>query len=152
MKSGITARSIALCFVIVLGVYLAIFYGIEYSNQRQGPWEVRFISDGLENASRFYDYPAIAERIRRLTATGRWTVTYLGSNQDLSVVGRELGIAPGNMARYDASPAGTRAAWAGHARATAAHFSAPASPIPSDSFYSHDGIGRIDPQEHNNRN
>jgi len=59
VKSGITARSIALCFVIVLGVYLAIFYGIEYSNQRQGPWEVRFISDGLGNPSIVIQQPRL---------------------------------------------------------------------------------------------
>src|SRR5205085_5416956 len=51
MKSGLTPKSIGLWFVIVLGLYLAVFYGIEYSNRRQGPWEVEFISDKLGNPS-----------------------------------------------------------------------------------------------------
>src|SRR5437867_5605575 len=51
MKSGITAKSIALWFVVVLGLYLAIFYTIEYGNRRRGPWEVEFISDDSGNPS-----------------------------------------------------------------------------------------------------
>jgi hypothetical protein len=109
------------------------------------------LSDGLENASRFYSYAAVADRIRRLTATGRWTFTYLGSNQDLSVVSRDLGIAPGNMASYQASPVGTQAAWSGHARATAAYFAAPPSPAAATAFYSEEGIAHIDPGESDHR-
>ena len=51
MKPGITPRSIALCFILVLGLYLAIFYAMEYSNRRKGPWEVGFITDALGNPS-----------------------------------------------------------------------------------------------------
>ena len=51
MKAGITPKSIALCFVIVLGLYLGIFYGLEYWNHRNGPWEVDFMSDGVGNPS-----------------------------------------------------------------------------------------------------
>lgn len=51
MQSRITLKSVALCFVIVLGLYLAVFYGLEYSNHRKGPWEVAFLSDGTGNPS-----------------------------------------------------------------------------------------------------
>ena len=42
MKSGFTAKSIALLFGVVLGLYLAVFYGIERARQHKGPWEVDF--------------------------------------------------------------------------------------------------------------
>ena len=51
MKSGMTAKSIALCFVIVLGLYLAVFYVIEYGNHRKGAWEAQFTSDAMGNPS-----------------------------------------------------------------------------------------------------
>ena len=51
MKPGITAKSIIIWFVVVLGLYLAIFYAIEYANQRKGPWEVDFRGDGAGTPS-----------------------------------------------------------------------------------------------------
>ena len=53
MKSGISAKSVAVCFVTVLVLYLMVFNGIEFLNHRNGPWEVSFMSDALGN-------PAIA--------------------------------------------------------------------------------------------
>jgi hypothetical protein len=80
---------------------------------------VCIISDGYENASREYSYADIAERIQRLTATDRWTFTYLGANQDLSRVSAQLNIPTGNTAPYAASPAGTQDAWDRQQQATA---------------------------------
>jgi hypothetical protein len=45
LKPGPTPKSIALWFAIVLGLYLGIFYAVEYWNHRQGPWEVTFLTD-----------------------------------------------------------------------------------------------------------
>jgi|SRR5882672_10729268 len=42
MKSGFTAKSIALLFFAVLALYVAVFYGIERARQHKGPWEVDF--------------------------------------------------------------------------------------------------------------
>jgi hypothetical protein len=42
MKSAFTAKSIALLFGVVLGLYVAVFYGIERTRQHKGPWEVDF--------------------------------------------------------------------------------------------------------------
>jgi hypothetical protein len=69
------------------------------------------ISDGQENSSTTYSYEHIAERIQTLTATGRWTFTYLGSNQDLAMVAAQTGIPRGNMRSYDATDRGTQSAW-----------------------------------------
>jgi von Willebrand factor type A domain len=79
---------------------------------------VCIISDGYENASRKYTRSDVAERIQRLTATGRWTFTYLGSNQDLSKVASDLAIPIHNTSAYASDPAGTAAAWERHARAS----------------------------------
>jgi len=42
MKSGFTAKSIVLLFFAVLGLYLAVFFGIERARQHKGPWQVDF--------------------------------------------------------------------------------------------------------------
>ena len=76
------------------------------------------ISDGYENASHRYSYADVAERIQQLTETGRWTFTYLGSNQDLSQVSAALHIPQGNTASYQATPSGSKAAWSRHGSAT----------------------------------
>ncbi len=62
---------------------------------------VIIISDGIENYSKKYDYPLIAERITRLQDTGRWTFVYIGANQDLSEVAERMNIPDGNLLLYD---------------------------------------------------
>lgn len=42
MKSGMNAKTFALIFLVVLGLYFALFTGIERSRQTKGPWEVEF--------------------------------------------------------------------------------------------------------------
>ena len=71
------------------------------------------ISDGEENHSK---YPPlgwknnIAPLIKEIQSTGKWTVTYLGANQDLVKVSDELGIAKGNLMKFDASSKGMKEA------------------------------------------
>jgi uncharacterized protein YegL len=79
---------------------------------------VCIISDGHENASHDYSYADIAKRIGRLTATERWTFTYLGANQDLSHVSEQLNIPFANTTVYSATRAGTSDAWQRQSRAT----------------------------------
>jgi hypothetical protein len=45
MKSGLSFKMVLLWFGGVLGIYLAVFYGIEHWRNRGGPWEVHFVSD-----------------------------------------------------------------------------------------------------------
>jgi len=42
MKSGFTPKAIAFLFLAVLGLYLAVFFGIERARQHKGPWDVDF--------------------------------------------------------------------------------------------------------------
>src|SRR5450759_2899929 len=93
------------------------------------------ISDGLENASRRFDYSTIAETIQRLSATDRWTFTYLGSNQDLSLISQRMGIPAGYAADYASSPVGTREAWRRHGRSTRVRMDDVARGVPPSPFY-----------------
>jgi hypothetical protein len=76
------------------------------------------ISDGQENSSTDYTYESVAERIQRLSASERWTFSYLGSNQDLSVVSDSLSISMANTSSYAVSREDTADAWQRHGRAT----------------------------------
>lgn len=49
MKSGFTAKSIALLFLAVLGLYVAVFFGIERTRRHKGPWEVEFQTNAEGN-------------------------------------------------------------------------------------------------------
>jgi len=109
------------------------------AHDRDVTFLVCVISDGYENASREYSYADIAEWIQRLTATERWTFTYLGSNQDLSKVSADLHIPQGNIAGYDA--ACTPSAWRRHTRATERHLRGihQAAPAATDFYRDSDG-------------
>ena len=48
---GITPKSIAAWFFVVLALYLLIFHSTEYWRQRKGSWEVDFITDATANPS-----------------------------------------------------------------------------------------------------
>lgn len=60
-------------------------------------------SDGAENASKDYKWETIAEMIQGVKDTGRWTVTYMGANQDLSMITEKLKVDAGNVTMFDAS-------------------------------------------------
>jgi hypothetical protein len=79
---------------------------------------VCIISDGQENSSTDYTYESVAELIQRLTATERWTFTYLGSNQDLSIVSEHLSIPLTNTSSYASTREGTADGWKRQSRAT----------------------------------
>ena len=69
------------------------------------------ITDGEENASRECSLKEIKALIEEREATGLWTFTYLGANQDAWEVGGKMGVAMGNMANYASTPAGTSQAF-----------------------------------------
>ena len=69
---------------------------------------VNIISDGYENNSKEHTAEAIAALINSKQKTGRWTFTYLGANQDLAEVSRQMGIPQANMCNFVASPDGMK--------------------------------------------
>ncbi|MDA2923165.1 hypothetical protein MYX65_00660 [Acidobacteria bacterium AH-259-L09] len=80
------------------------------------------ISDGMENNSRIETYESVSERVKRLSATGRWTFTYLGSNQDLSQAAQNLNIPVGNVQAFASTPMGTKTAYASMSTGTQSYF------------------------------
>ena len=58
---------------------------------------VIIMSDGEENSSIKVSSKELAEKIQKFQATGRWTFTYIGSNQDLSKIQQVLNIPHGTL-------------------------------------------------------
>ena len=59
MKSGITPKSIAISFVVVLMLYIGVFNGIEWWRHRRGAWEVTFLTDASGNPAVIIYQPAL---------------------------------------------------------------------------------------------
>jgi hypothetical protein len=70
------------------------------------------MSDGCENASTKVSQNDLAELIQSVQKTNKWTITYMGANQDLSKIQENLHLKAGNMRSYVASSAGTKDAFA----------------------------------------
>jgi len=101
---------------------------------------VLVVSDGRENNSRRETYKSIAERVQRLTKTGRWTFVYLGSNQDLSKIQQDLNIPQGNTQTFVADSAGYKQAFTQTNRGLSNYMTARAQGVTSSSsFYSNTG-------------
>ena len=64
------------------------------------------ISDGAENKSKRFTSEQISGQVKELQDSG-WNFTYIGANQDLSVVQAQLGFHEGNILKFDASSLGT---------------------------------------------
>ena len=61
------------------------------------------LTDGHENASRFYSYHDIARMIGELDATGRWTFSFLGADLDAFHSAQMLNIRQENVMAFDKS-------------------------------------------------
>jgi len=61
------------------------------------------VSDGEENSSKEHTSEKISERIKTWNETKRWTITYLGANQDLTVVSQKTNIHSGNTMSFDST-------------------------------------------------
>ena len=61
------------------------------------------VSDGEENSSKEHNSESIAKRVGEYNETKRWTFTYLGANQDLSVVSQKTNMYAGNTRTFNSS-------------------------------------------------
>jgi uncharacterized protein YegL len=61
------------------------------------------ITDGYENASRFFSYNDIAKKIKSLEETEKWTFTFLGADFDAIETSRMLNIKSENVMNFDKS-------------------------------------------------
>lgn len=95
-------------------LYDAVGYTIDMMQRMDGINEegnsslLVIVTDGEENASRHFNSKQIAEKIKALNDTKKWTVTYLGPNNvDLTKVKESINTTYGNMLRADfSSPIG----------------------------------------------
>lgn len=80
----------------------------------QRPGKVIFVitTDGLENASREFNYQKIREMITHQRDKYSWEFIFLGANIDAEGVAGQIGIARDRAANYSASPVGTGAMYA----------------------------------------
>lgn len=68
---------------------------------------VMILSDGEENSSKEFSSKSLADLITEKKNTGRWTFTYMGSNQDLTKVAKEMNLDYGNVINYTPTKEGT---------------------------------------------
>jgi len=66
------------------------------------------ISDGYENNSKEYKQKDIAALIDTVNKTKRWSIVYLGANQDLHKVSEQMNLSFHNTSAFDASPEGMK--------------------------------------------
>lgn len=75
---------------------------------------VSIITDGEENSSIKYSGPpgafAVKQLIEELQATGKWTITYIGANQNVEALADKYGLLRANCAVYTADTAQTSGA------------------------------------------
>lgn len=58
------------------------------------------VSDGMENASKEYTFDQVKKLIDECNNDNKWTVTYMGANQDLFDLSNNLGISTSNITMF----------------------------------------------------
>lgn len=61
---------------------------------------VVIITDGYENASKFFDWKGIRKMIRELEATTSWSFSFLGANEDAIATASRMNIKNNNAMQY----------------------------------------------------
>lgn len=82
------------------------------------------MSDGMENASHEWNTKILSSTLKTLQDNGRWTITYMGSNQDLTKVAQQLNLNKGNVINYTGTTDGTERAMRRNKIALSDYFSA----------------------------
>lgn len=87
------------------------------------------ISDGIENDSKKFNSETIAKLVREKQALGNWTFTYLGAEQDLSQVEKQLGIPAGNIQAFARTDAGVKMSTHQRNSGLTAYFTSISNPV-----------------------
>ena len=72
---------------------------------------VIIVSDGAENSSKEFTWEMVRELITKCKEDKAWTITYMGSNQDLTQIQRGMNIDIGNTMVYTSTGTGTQMAF-----------------------------------------
>ena len=81
----------------------------KYARKEDVPEKTLFVitTDGMENASRRYDYETVRGMIQRQQEKYGWEFLFLGANMDAAAEAGRFGIAPERAATYRCDEAGT---------------------------------------------
>ena len=82
----------------------------KYAREEDVPEKTLFIitTDGMENASRYYNYDKVKKMVERQKEKYNWEFIFMGANIDaISVAGR-FGVAANRAVRYECDDAGTQ--------------------------------------------
>lgn len=81
----------------------------KYARPEDVPEKTLFIitTDGLENASRRYNYAGVGKMIERQKEKYHWEFIFLGANIDAVEVAGRFGVAGNRAVRYESDGAGT---------------------------------------------
>ena len=74
-------------------------YGRKIQNDEMSVVMV-IITDGEENASRFFNVRSIAKKIKERDQTGKWTFSFIGCDFDASNISKKLNIRRENVRNY----------------------------------------------------
>ena len=86
----------------------------KYARPEDRPKKTMFVitTDGMENASRRYNYERVKEMIRRQKEKYGWEFIFLGANIDAAAEAGRFGIDPACAVNYNSDRAGTRISYA----------------------------------------
>ena len=81
----------------------------KYAREEDRPEKTIFVitTDGMENASRFYDYASVKSMIQQKQEQQGWEFLFLGANIDASREAARFGIHPDRAANYHVDHRGT---------------------------------------------
>ena len=81
----------------------------KYAREEDVPEKTIFIitTDGMENASRRYNYNKVRRMIERQKEKYNWEFIFLGANIDAAAEAAKIGIGASRAARYECDSAGT---------------------------------------------
>ena len=81
----------------------------KYAREEDVPEKTIFIitTDGMENASRRYNYNKVRRMIERQKEKCNWEFIFLGANIDAAAEAAKIGIGASRAARYECDSAGT---------------------------------------------
>lgn len=81
----------------------------KYARAEDRPEKTLFVitTDGMENASRMYNYEKVKKMIERQKEKYGWEFLFLGANMDAVSVAGRFGIAPERAVRYHSDERGT---------------------------------------------
>jgi uncharacterized protein YegL len=139
MPSGTTAMWDAIADAIYL------LEPMEATAEGNAAFLVVTLSDGQENSSRRFDDVSLRHLIQCKQESGRWTFTYMGANQDIYQVSRDLSIPLSNTSSYSSTPIGTTKAMSSSVDALEGYMSARrGGALKVSNFFSDAGPGDAD--------